>query len=191
MDIKEKISKICSFFLTAAIILITGLIVYTNLFHYCYKMNADIASEAVLASYIWESGEWLPKSWYPSTELRFFQTPNLASLLYGIKHNMNLAMGIACSIMTLGILMSAYFFICQCSFQREEKLIFVLLCLIIPNNFVILELFYLFGAYYAIHVIIPLTENYTSCRVNHSMKSVGKSDERNETVHERRYETRD
>lgn len=140
--------------LIAAIFIIVVLIMCTNLFHYCYKMNADIASESVLTRLIWESGELIPKSWYPSTELRICQTPNLAVLFYGITSNMTLSMGAACIIMTIGILLSAYFFVSQFSFDRIQKLIFLLLCLIIPNHFVTLELFYLFGSYYAIHVII-------------------------------------
>lgn len=40
-----------------------------------YKMKADIAEEAVLAGLICKSGEWIPETWYPSTELRIFGTP--------------------------------------------------------------------------------------------------------------------
>lgn len=151
---KANWNLICEYLLIAAIIVVVGLIVCTNLFHYCYKMNADIASEAVLARLIWESREWIPKSWYPSTELRIWQAPNLAAMIYGITSNMVLSMGIACIIMTMGTLFSAYFFIFQFSFERTEKLSFLLLCLIIPNHFVTLELYYLFGSYYALHVMI-------------------------------------
>lgn len=145
---------ICEYLLVAAIIITVILIMCTNLFHYCYKMNADIASEAVLARLIWDSGELIPKSWYPSTELRIFQTPNLAALLYGITSNMEVSMGVACCVMTIGMLVSAYFLVSQFSFDRIQKLVFLLLCLIIPDHFDTLELFYLFGSYYAIHVII-------------------------------------
>lgn len=145
---------ICNHLLIFAIIINFSLIVYTNLFHYCYEMDADIASEAVLARLIWESGEWIPKSWYPGSELRFWQTPNLAALFYGITHNMYTAMGGACIVMTVGILLSAYFFISQMPYDRTQKLAFLLLCLVIPNNILILELLYVFASYYAIHVII-------------------------------------
>lgn len=150
----RKRRKIGEGFLFAAILMVTGLIVYTNLFHYCYKMNADIASEAVLARLIWESGEWFPRSWYPSTEFRILASANLAALFYGIFGDMSFAMGCACSFLTFGVLGSLYFFISQFSFEREEKFMFVLLCMILSNHFVTLELFYLFGAYYAIHVIL-------------------------------------
>lgn len=129
-------------------------IVYTNLFHYQYKMNADIASEAVLTKLISESGEWIPRSWYASTELRIFGTPNLASLFYELTENMSISMGLACILMTLGVGISGYFFSAQCEFNRTQKLAFVLLCFLIPNHFVTLELFYLWAGYYSIHVII-------------------------------------
>ena len=147
-------NAIWDYLLMIAIIIAVYFIVCTNLFHYCYKMNADIASEGVLARLIWESGEWMPKSWYAGSELRLWQTPNLAALFYGLTHSMILAMGISCTIMTIGIALSAFFFISQLPFERVHKLAFVLLCLIMPNHFVILELVYLFASYYAIHVII-------------------------------------
>lgn len=149
-----KTVKAYEIFLLCAILLITGLSVYTNLFHYCYRMNADIASEAVLARHIWESGEALPKSWMPSTEYRILSSANLAALFYGVFQNMSLAMGCACSVLTFGILGSLYFFVSQFSFRREEKLLFLLLCLTLPNHFRMLELFYLFGSYYAVHIIL-------------------------------------
>lgn len=150
----KKANKLYDILIICAFIIIVGLMICTNLFHYCYEMNADIASEAVLARLIWESGEWLPKSWYTSTEFRIFTTPNLAALFYGMVHDMAVAMGMACITMLLGILASGYFFISQFSFSRTHKLVFLLLCLIIPNHYVILELFYLFAAYYAVHVIV-------------------------------------
>lgn len=154
MGRKINAKNVCDIFIFCAIVVITGFIIGTNIYHYCYKMNADIASEALLAQVIWESGEWIPQSWYPSTELRICQTPNLAALFYGIVKSMTLAMGLACVVMTLGILASGYFFISQCSFGRRHKLMFLLLCLVVPNHFVTLELLYLFGSYYAVHVII-------------------------------------
>lgn len=151
---QKKIGKAYELFLMGAILLITGLIVYTNLFHYCYRMNADIASEAVLARYIWESGEMFPKSWMPSTEYRILSSANLGALFYGVFQNMELAMGCASSILTFSVLGSLYFFVSPFSFRREEKLLFLLLCLTLPNHFMMLELFYLFDSYYAVHMIL-------------------------------------
>lgn len=154
MDLRVKAHKGYNLFISGAIIIVMGLIICTNLFHYCYKMNSDIASEAVLARLIWESREWIPKSWYPSSELRICSAPNLAALFYGIVHNLALAMGMACIAMSLGILITGYFFISQFSFNKTQQLVFLLLCLIMPNHIVTLELFYLFGSYYAVHVMV-------------------------------------
>lgn len=114
----------------------------------------DIASEAVLASLIWESKEWIPASWYASTEVRILGTPNLASLFFGMTSNMSVAMGISCMIMTLAILGSAYFFMSQFEFDKTSKKLFFILCLLLPNHFVILELFYLWAGYYSFHVVL-------------------------------------
>ncbi len=89
----EKISTwICGF----GILLLFALICFANIFHYNYRMNADIASEALLGQVIWESGQWIPASWYPSTEVRIIGTANLAALFYGVTGNMVLSMGLSC-----------------------------------------------------------------------------------------------
>lgn len=151
---EEKINKFITYSLSGAIICMFGLILITNLFHFGYKMNSDIASEAILARLIWQRKEWVPETWFPSTELRILGTPNLAALVYGVTRDMTLAMGIACTLMTAGILASAFFLISQFSFKMPEKLMFLLLCLVTSNHFTILELFYVFAGYYAIHIIV-------------------------------------
>lgn len=78
-------------------------IVWTNLFHYAYKMNADIASEALLAREIYKSKEWIPSSWNASTEARIISMPNLAALCLGITESLSLAAGISCVLFSLGI----------------------------------------------------------------------------------------
>ncbi len=78
------------------ILLFFLLICYVNLFHYTDRMNADIASEAVLGRTIWESRQWIPDSWYPSTEVRVVGTANLSALFYGITGDMGLSMGLSC-----------------------------------------------------------------------------------------------
>ena len=77
-----------------------------NLFHYNYRMNSDIASEALLGKEIWERGQLLPDTWYSSTEARVISTPNLAALFYGMTKDMALSMGLSCCCMTALILFS-------------------------------------------------------------------------------------
>lgn len=135
------------------IVILFFMISSVNLFHFCYRMNADIAAEAMLADLICESGEWIPGTWYPSTELRIFGTPNLAALFCGFTGSMNLAMGISCTLMTAFIMAGIYYLTVQLGMEREKRLLFLILCVVLPNRFVILELMFLFASYYGIHVI--------------------------------------
>lgn len=91
------------------ILLFLTFICCTNLFHYNYRMNADIASEALLGQVIWDSRQWIPNSWYPSTEVRIMGTANLSALFYGLSGNMQLAMGLACISVVLGIIYSIFY----------------------------------------------------------------------------------
>lgn len=95
----------------AAVLLIIGIILIfvTNIAHYNYKMNSDIGAEAVLGRLIWDSREIIPSSWYPSTETRIIATPQVGALFYGMTGNMDLSMGLACCVMTIGSLLSIWF----------------------------------------------------------------------------------
>ncbi len=92
------------------IIVFLILLFWTNIFHFNYRMNADIASEALLGRLIWESGQIVPDSWYPSTEIRILGTANIASIFYGLFGNMNLAMGAACVCGVVLIIFCVMFF---------------------------------------------------------------------------------
>lgn len=131
-----------------------GVIFYINLAHYNYNMNADIASEGLLARLIWESGEWIPSTWYVAEETRVFDVANLAVIFYGFTTNMQLSVALACCTMTLGIVASGYYFVSSLKLERVQKEIFILLCLILPNSFSMLELFYFFASYYSPHIIL-------------------------------------
>lgn len=131
-----------------------SLICITNLLHFCYKMNSDIASDAILGKVIWDSKELIPGSWYIAAETRIICTPNLTALFYGLTKNMTFAAGLSCCTMTILIILGAFYFGRTLDFQINENLLFVFLCLMLPMDFIILEVFYLFGAYYAIHIAI-------------------------------------
>ena len=146
--------KICIIPIGILILLTFLTIVYVNLFRFNYSMNADIASDAVLARLIWESKEWIPDSWYVSTETKVFSMPNLAALVYGITGNMNLSAGISCVILSAGVLVSGYYLARALKLSAVNIGLFLLLCLILPNNFTVVELLYLFAVYYAPHTIV-------------------------------------
>lgn len=151
MEKKEKIIKIG---LMAAILLFILLIFYTNLFHYNYKMNADIGAEAVLGELIWQSKKILPDTWYPSTEARIISTPNVAALFYGITGNMSLAMGLGCCFMTALIILGILFFCQKAEIRGTDCLLMVFVSLAAPVNFIFLELVYVYAGYYAIQTAI-------------------------------------
>lgn len=131
-----------------------GLIFITNIRYFHYKLNADIASEAILGKLIWTSKEIIPDSWYASTETRILCAPNLSALFYGVTENMSLAMGITSCIMTVLIVVSMIYFGYALGLSIEQILLLGFLALMMPSGFVQLELLYLFANYYAEHVII-------------------------------------
>lgn len=142
--------------LLAGIALFLLLIFITNLYHFNYCINADIASDVILGELIWNSGKMIPDTWYVANELRLICTPNLSALFYGMTGNMVLASGLACCMMTILILFAISYFAKSVKMKKESILLIGFLCLIIPSGFIMLELLYLFAAYYAIHVVIFL-----------------------------------
>lgn len=139
--------------LTIGILMFLILIFSTNIFHFNYLMNADIASDAILAKLIWTSKEIIPSTWYVAAETRIICTPNFASLFYGLTKNMILSEGMACCLMTLMILASIYYFGKKAGLKKTEIFLFAFFSLALPVNMAILELLYLFASYYAIHVV--------------------------------------
>lgn len=158
--------------LIAGILAFFLIICFVNLFHYNYRMNADIASEALLGREIWESGKLLPDTWYPSTEARIISTPNLAALFYGMTRDMALSMGLSCCCMTALILLSILFFCRQAGLDRRGSLLMMFLSLALPSGFNFLELVYLFAGYYGIQtaVFFFTLGVYVNALKSHNMK---------------------
>lgn len=150
----EKKQKYIKIILTSAVLVFILLIFYTNLFHYNYKMNADIGAEVVLGELIWQSKEILPDTWYPSTEARIVSTPNIAALFYGMTGSMTLAMGLGCCFMTGLIVLGIFFFCKKAGMKGTGRLLMVFLSLAAPVDFTFLELVYVFAGYYAIQTAV-------------------------------------
>ena len=66
---------------------------------------------------------------------------------------MNLGLGLACCVMTIGILLAIWCFMKKAGFRTESCLLMCVLSLALSGNMTILELLYLFASYYGIHVI--------------------------------------
>lgn len=153
---RNKSERIETFFealLIAGIICYISVVFITNLFHFNYRMNADIASDTILGSLIWESGQVLPDTWYVSTEARIIGASDISALFYGLCHNMTLSMGLACCVMTVMILLSIFLFLKALGIKRKYRLVMEFISLMIPTGFITLELSYLFACYYAIHIV--------------------------------------
>ena len=150
----NKSEKYLTALLLLGIFIFLTLICATNLFHFNYRINADTASDVILGRLIWESKEIIPSTWYIAEETRIICTPDLTALFYGLTHRMTLSAGLSCSVMSILILLGALYFGNSIGFTVRENLLFGFLCLMIPMDFIILELFYLFASYYAIHIVI-------------------------------------
>lgn len=161
----KKSEKYLTGLLILGIFIFLALICVTNLLHFNYKLNADLASDVILGRLIWESKEIIPSTWYVAEETRLICTPNLTALFYALTQRMTLSAGLSCSAMSILILLSALYFGNSMEFSVREGLLFGFLCLMIPMDFVILELFYLFASYYAIHIVILFLTLGTYIRV--------------------------
>ena len=150
---KSTEQKITAGLLTGSVFFLL-LIIITNLFHYNYHMNADIASETILGEVIWKSRQIIPDTWYPSTEVRVISIPNLSAIFYGFTGNMVLASGLACCMMTILIFLSILYFSKAVGMKKADGLLMGALCLIIPSAFIMLEVLYLFAGYYAICTVV-------------------------------------
>ena len=148
-----KKENIVSGLLLLGIAVFLLMIIVTNVCHFTYRLDADISAEVVLAREIWDVKQLVPDTWYISTEARIIGTPNLAALFYGLTHNMVLAMGIACSVMTLLITCSMFFFGKSIGLNFQDNLLFIFMGLAVPVLFDFLEMMYLFAGYYSIHII--------------------------------------
>lgn len=137
------------------IILILGLgtiFVYINLVQYKLGLNADIAAEGLLAKVIWESKEWIPSEWYFSTESRLISVADCAAVFYGMSKSICLSMGLSCIVAGIFIIGSLCYLCIQLEFSTTQKLFFVFLVMMLPNNKAQIELLFIYAGHYAFHI---------------------------------------
>lgn len=154
MEKCKKSKSLLEVVLILGILLFFSLIVITNIFHFNYMMNADLASDVILSKLIWTSKEIIPSTWYIAAETRIICTPNLAALFYGLTQNMTLSTGLACSFMAILVVVGMFYLGRKAGLNWQESCMFTFLGLALFTNYIILELVYLFASYYAIHVVI-------------------------------------
>lgn len=154
MEQCKKKEMVAQIILTVGIIVFLACVVITNIFHFNYMLNADLASDVILSKLIWTSKEIIPSTWYIAAETRIICTPNVAALFYGFTQNMTLSTGLACSFMTILIVIGMFYLGRKADLNWKETGMFAFLGLSLFTNYTILELVYLFASYYAIHVVI-------------------------------------
>lgn len=152
--INERKRRIINIFLMILIGLLVVMFAFVNIVQYKLGLNADVASDGVLASILWNSKEWVPDEWYIANETRLVGIANIASVFYGLTKNICLSMGLACIVGMMLILVSALVLCRELKFNFTESLLFLLLVLLLPNNKIQLELMYIYAAYYSIHIAV-------------------------------------
>ncbi len=152
---KKSISNILTTVLAITFIALVILHVDINVNHYCAQMDADIASDTILTQVIYDNGFKTPDTWVGSTEVCVISAPNLAAFIYPlVGKDMNLAMGIACSIMMLMLVGVMILYFRQIGFKWHEILaglivLFSLSDISSENQ----SMLFLWAAYYASHFI--------------------------------------
>lgn len=139
-----------------------GMFAYLNLAKYGQHVDSDIAAEAMLAREIWETKSLTPDNWLPSTERRVLGTSMVGALFYGITGSMVTAMGIACVLVGLCVLVSLALLLKQCRVSALGLATALLAVCALPTGglrnegqivpFVML-LWFLFADYYALHCV--------------------------------------
>lgn len=154
MDRKFIFKRCITGVLILSIVFVIILIAVINIYHINYNMNADIAAEGLLARLISDTGEWIPKSWYRSSEARIIATANIMSLFYGITKNLGLSMGLGCLTMTILICCSLFYVAGVFKIKINQKLLLILMALVFPASTNIAELLYIFAGYYGVHTVV-------------------------------------
>lgn len=124
-------------------------LIYANLAHYTAHLDADYASEAILAREIALNHLSTPETWYGSTETRIIYPANLAAIFYLITGNMNLSMGIACSVYAIVLIGCMYAFYHRIGLRGAALWSAVMLPFILTvNQHDALQMYVLYAGYY-------------------------------------------
>lgn len=161
----DKKSIIWQILIGILLVVYLGIFAYLNLEKYAQHVDSDIAAEALLAREMWVEKTLTPDNWISSTERRIFAMPAVAALFYGMTGSMQLAVGIACVLISALFFGVLYWFLKKVGLSRIAALTGVLILCAVPINgirnegqmvpFVSLLLF-LFAEYYVFHCILLL-----------------------------------
>ncbi len=158
MKENKIISNVMNIIMAGVLIIFVFIMIDANINHYTAKIEADIASETLLATVIYENGFTQPDTWYASSAFRVISSPDLAAIIYPvIGYNANLAMGISCSIMMIIMLVVMFIYLRQIGFSPFEILVACTTMFAITNPADETQrMIFLYASYYVSHVITLL-----------------------------------
>lgn len=158
MKLKSKINSIniLDIIFLAIIIVLCLIFSYINLFQYKSGINSDVAAESLLAREIWETKQWIPSTWYASTETRVISTATWSALIYGLTQNLSLSMGLGCIVGMIFLLACGAYLAKELGLDKTTTLLFLVLCLLLVNSMGELQMLYLHAGYYVCHLGVLL-----------------------------------
>ena len=139
----------------ALFLLLAGLLIVMARFLWCnvwLTLNADEASEMVLAKLLADEGSILSKNWYYSTELRVLNTNLIYALFFRLTDDW-LSVRVFSTVTMIVFLLAAYFFMTWAWRIRLRYAALFSLMLVIPFS-VSYHAIVLRGAYYLPHITI-------------------------------------
>lgn len=126
--IMKHLNRIICIVLLIVLAIMIVVFIDANVNHYTAGMQSDIASEALFSALMYERGTYRPDTWYMSSAIHLITVPNLSALIYPLTgFNLNLSMGIACSIMLCIMFALMYLYLRDMDFSVAESTAAVLI----------------------------------------------------------------
>lgn len=127
-----------------------------NLKHFNYAINSDIGGDALSAVAMWKYHSLHPVNWCGSTESRIISVVTVAAFLYGLSHNIQLSMGLACCIVCVVTCLVLFRLYKQLHKSNTSFLVVILLYMLLPSSVHLQTMFYIFMASYSFHLIAAI-----------------------------------
>ena len=151
-----------------------GIINFAGFARFC---TTDMYEDTLIARLMWEQKTLFPKNYLFGNQFYVIATPVLAALFYGITGSMNIAMGLATTVMGLLILISLNWMIKP--FVKQSYIRYAALLLMLASSFgphtITREdgqLFFVMCSFYACYLIsfFYLMGDYASAREDESLR---------------------
>ena len=153
---EKVISIICLAILTVYFIAIIHINFSKNPFYY----NTDMYSDMIFAAEAWEHKSLFPEGWVFGNQLYIISTPALAAIIYGLLGDLCISMGLASTVLGLGIVLSFDWMLKAFTEKLHERLIcitsFMTIVLLSGDLFLSangFQLFFTMCSYYACYLI--------------------------------------